>query len=179
VLELGRKGKFAAKSTGWDENQVFLEDDKLEVAVEKGTLVLPASRLDRGRLSGRYSTTSVPKSDAVTAPAVAPHARCDGATVAQQPRCDGATERFRRCGGDRQPRSAIACRSPSLKRISEVRGAPVSAGLSFARPMSPSFSPSVATIVHGNCLRDLNGPRTRVPRTDRHRLHSQPAGRGG
>jgi hypothetical protein len=44
--------------------------------------VLPASRLGRGRLSGRYSTTSVPKSDAVTAPAVAPQPRCDGATVA-------------------------------------------------------------------------------------------------
>ena|SRR6476620_5180494 len=35
-LELGLEGKFAAQSTGWDENQVFLEDDKLEVAVENG-----------------------------------------------------------------------------------------------------------------------------------------------
>ena len=26
-------GKFAAKSTGWDENRVFLEGDKLEVVV--------------------------------------------------------------------------------------------------------------------------------------------------
>jgi hypothetical protein len=35
-LELGREGKFAVKSTGWDENRVFLEGDKLEVAVRDG-----------------------------------------------------------------------------------------------------------------------------------------------
>ena len=35
VLEL-TGGKFAAKSTGWDENRVFLEGDKLEVAVKNG-----------------------------------------------------------------------------------------------------------------------------------------------
>jgi hypothetical protein len=35
-LELGRGGKFAAKSSGWDENRVFLEGDKLEVAVRNG-----------------------------------------------------------------------------------------------------------------------------------------------
>ena len=40
VLELGLEGKLAAKSTGWDENQVFLEDDKLEVAVKNGRWVL-------------------------------------------------------------------------------------------------------------------------------------------
>ena len=39
-LELGRQGKFAAKSTGWDENQVFLEGDKLEVAVKNSRWVL-------------------------------------------------------------------------------------------------------------------------------------------
>lgn len=27
VLELGLEGKFAAKSTGWDENRVLLEGD--------------------------------------------------------------------------------------------------------------------------------------------------------
>jgi len=27
VLELGTGGKFAAKSTGWDESRVFLEGD--------------------------------------------------------------------------------------------------------------------------------------------------------
>ena len=36
VLELGLEGKFAAKSTGWDENKVFLERDRLEVAVVNG-----------------------------------------------------------------------------------------------------------------------------------------------
>jgi hypothetical protein len=35
VLEL-TGGKFAAKSTGWDENRVVLEGDKLEVAVKNG-----------------------------------------------------------------------------------------------------------------------------------------------
>ena len=41
-LELGLEGKFAAKSTGWDENRVFLEGDKLEVAVNNGRWVLTA-----------------------------------------------------------------------------------------------------------------------------------------
>jgi hypothetical protein len=40
VLEIGHGGKFAAKSTGWDENRVFLEGDKLEVAVVNGRWVL-------------------------------------------------------------------------------------------------------------------------------------------
>jgi hypothetical protein len=39
-LELGLEGKFAAKSTGWDENRVFLEGDKPEVAVVNGRWVL-------------------------------------------------------------------------------------------------------------------------------------------
>ena len=40
VFELGLQGKFAAKSTGWDENRVFLEGDKLEVEVKNGRWVL-------------------------------------------------------------------------------------------------------------------------------------------
>jgi hypothetical protein len=40
VLELAREGKFAAKSSGWDENRVFLEGDKLEVEVKNGRRVL-------------------------------------------------------------------------------------------------------------------------------------------
>ena len=40
LLELGLGGKFAAKSTGWDENRVFLEGDQLEVAVKNGRWVL-------------------------------------------------------------------------------------------------------------------------------------------
>jgi hypothetical protein len=40
VLELGLKGTFAAKSTGWDENRVFLEGDRLEVSVKSGRWVL-------------------------------------------------------------------------------------------------------------------------------------------
>ena len=68
------------------------------------------------QLSGRYSTTSIPKNDAVTAPAVAPQRRCDGATVAPQRRVtvqllrrnpDVTAQptlqyRFSRCGRDRQ-----------------------------------------------------------------------------
>jgi hypothetical protein len=38
LLEMGREGKFTAKSGGWDENRVLLEDDKLEVAVKKRPL---------------------------------------------------------------------------------------------------------------------------------------------
>jgi hypothetical protein len=40
VLEFGLEGKFAAKSTGWDENRVFLERDKLEIEVKNGRWVL-------------------------------------------------------------------------------------------------------------------------------------------
>jgi hypothetical protein len=35
LLEMGREGKFTAKSSGWDESRVFLEDDN-EVAVKNG-----------------------------------------------------------------------------------------------------------------------------------------------
>ena len=40
VLELGLQGKFAAKSTAWDENRVFLDGDKLEIAIKDGRRVL-------------------------------------------------------------------------------------------------------------------------------------------
>jgi hypothetical protein len=36
VFEPGLGGKLSAKSTAWDENRVFLEGDKLEVAVKNG-----------------------------------------------------------------------------------------------------------------------------------------------
>jgi hypothetical protein len=39
-LELGLEGKFAAKSTGWDENRVLVEGDQLEIAVKGGRWVL-------------------------------------------------------------------------------------------------------------------------------------------
>jgi hypothetical protein len=39
-LERGLEGKFAAKSTGWDENRVFLEGNRLEVSVKSGRWVL-------------------------------------------------------------------------------------------------------------------------------------------
>jgi len=40
VLEMSPGGKFQAKSSGWDENRVFLEGDVLEVAVRNGRWVL-------------------------------------------------------------------------------------------------------------------------------------------
>jgi len=40
LLELGLQGKFAIKSSGWDENRVLLEGDVLEVAVVKGRWVI-------------------------------------------------------------------------------------------------------------------------------------------
>jgi hypothetical protein len=40
VLELGLGGKFAAKTSGWDENRVFLEGDVLEVSVRQGRWVI-------------------------------------------------------------------------------------------------------------------------------------------
>ena len=36
LLELGRDGKFAAKSTAWEEDKVFLEDEKLKIFVNRG-----------------------------------------------------------------------------------------------------------------------------------------------
>jgi hypothetical protein len=35
LLEMGREGKLSARSSGWDENPVFLEDDN-EVPVKNG-----------------------------------------------------------------------------------------------------------------------------------------------
>jgi hypothetical protein len=40
ILELGVGGKFQAKSSGWDENRVFLKGDVLEVAARNGRWVL-------------------------------------------------------------------------------------------------------------------------------------------
>jgi hypothetical protein len=43
TLELGLQGKFSAKSTAWDENRVFLEGDKLQVAGQERSLGADAS----------------------------------------------------------------------------------------------------------------------------------------
>jgi hypothetical protein len=76
-LELGLEGKFAAKSTGWDEKRVFLGGDKLEVSVKHGPLgaharpggaaagqagpaLLPGRLSCGGRWSSRYGTISMP-----------------------------------------------------------------------------------------------------------------------
>ena len=40
LLELGLQGKFSAKSSGWDENRVFLGGDVLKVSVVRGAWVL-------------------------------------------------------------------------------------------------------------------------------------------
>ena len=49
ILELGLRGKFQAKSSGWDENRTFLEGAVLEVAVRNGRWVLTRFRPDRAR----------------------------------------------------------------------------------------------------------------------------------
>jgi hypothetical protein len=52
-LEMGRGGKFQAKSSGWDENRTFLEGDVLEVAVRNGRCANPRSgRTAPGTASG-------------------------------------------------------------------------------------------------------------------------------
>jgi hypothetical protein len=57
LLEVGRDGKFVAKTVGWDENRVFLEGDKLEVAVKSGRWVLTHLPAATGRRAG---TTLLP-----------------------------------------------------------------------------------------------------------------------
>jgi hypothetical protein len=41
------RGEFTAKSSGWDESRLFLQGDKLEVAVKSGRLVM--AHLPTGR----------------------------------------------------------------------------------------------------------------------------------
>jgi hypothetical protein len=80
VLELSLGGKFAAKSSGWDENRVFLEGDVLEVAVLKGRWVLthvPAGPAPPPRPVQHYFR---PKSDGVTGQSVTASPRSDGVT---------------------------------------------------------------------------------------------------
>ena len=73
LLEVGRDGKFVAKTVGWGENRVLFEDDKLEVAVKNGRLVIthlpagwppedPTSRRSRWRVT----VTEQRQSDVVT-----------------------------------------------------------------------------------------------------------------
>ena len=60
-LQLGRDGKFVAKSTGWDENRVFLGGDKLEAAVRNVRWVLthlPAGPLPAVEPIRHYSIPS-------------------------------------------------------------------------------------------------------------------------
>jgi hypothetical protein len=57
LLEMGREGKFTAKSSGWDESRVFLKDDN-EVAVKNGRWMmthLPAGRRQNRRQSNTTS----------------------------------------------------------------------------------------------------------------------------
>jgi hypothetical protein len=55
ILELGLGGKFQAKSSGWDENRTFIENDILEIAVRNGRWVGATPRSGRiapGAVSG-------------------------------------------------------------------------------------------------------------------------------
>jgi hypothetical protein len=75
-----------AQSSGWQIAKVSLKLERDEVG---GTHRSAKPRPRRPRCS----TTLGPKSDGVTASAVAPQRSCDGTTVAPQRRCDGPTER--------------------------------------------------------------------------------------
>jgi hypothetical protein len=75
ALELGLEGKFAAKSTGWDKNRVFLEGDRLEIEVKGGRWVLTHQPPSRRRRSPSC-TTGRTTSDAVTAGENAVALRC-------------------------------------------------------------------------------------------------------
>jgi hypothetical protein len=80
VLELGLKGKFALKSTGWDENRVFLEGERLEVSVKNDRWVLchvPARR------PSRCCTTPPTTSDGATAASNGVALRCHLSTSRQ------------------------------------------------------------------------------------------------
>jgi hypothetical protein len=60
ILELSLGVKFQAKSSGWDENRVFLEGDVLEVAVRNGRWVLthvPAAPRPDPAPAGHYFPT--------------------------------------------------------------------------------------------------------------------------
>jgi hypothetical protein len=83
-LELARDGKFAAKSTGWDENRVFLEGDNLEIAVVNGRWVADAP--SGGAAEARAGAPLLPGriSDAATAP-VTPQQRWQRRCVAPSP----------------------------------------------------------------------------------------------
>ena len=68
-----RDGKFVVKSSNWNENQVFLKDDKLEVAVKSGRLVMahlptgrPAEDTTSRRSRWRVTVTAQRQSDVVT-----------------------------------------------------------------------------------------------------------------
>jgi hypothetical protein len=66
LLELGLEGKFAAKSTGWDENRVFLEGDRLVIEVKSGRWVLihepakpAAPKLGRSRITDNQGLVGI------------------------------------------------------------------------------------------------------------------------
>jgi len=50
LLELGLQGKFAIKSSGWDENRVLVEGDRLEIIYAAAAGFQPTSRRSRGCL---------------------------------------------------------------------------------------------------------------------------------
>jgi hypothetical protein len=62
ILELGLGDKFQAKSSGWDENRTFLENDIVEIAVRNGRWVLTHRRPDRLRRQRPSSTIFRPRS---------------------------------------------------------------------------------------------------------------------
>ena len=48
LLELGHDGKFSAKSTGWEENRVFLQGEELVIRVEGGRWFITKQTVNAG-----------------------------------------------------------------------------------------------------------------------------------
>jgi hypothetical protein len=56
VLELGRDGKFAAKSHGWDDNRLLLEGDSFGTGSRTGARANPPAG---GAVAGRRAGTAL------------------------------------------------------------------------------------------------------------------------
>ena len=141
ALELDLEGKFAAKSRGWDENRVFLEGDRLEVAVKNGRWVLthlPAGprrpKPVRHYFTGRRVTPSQRRERRCVAPS----------PVAVETGNGVADEEAERLGGA----SRIGRRRLRVARAGNLRDRALDAR-AYAQSHSPRFSLRGAKMVPG------------------------------
>jgi hypothetical protein len=89
-FELGLEGKFAAKSSGWDENRVFLEGDKLDVALKNGRWVPTTCRRggERRALGSARAARSNSSRSTFLKPSVKPNGTCGATTVENLRGCE-------------------------------------------------------------------------------------------